>query len=235
MKLRHPLLIQVGCIGAACVIRSWMNTIRPEYDYRASGPQPVNPRCERIIYAFWHETMLTTTLFRTRIRALISHHADGEMVAQIFRHLRIGTVRGSTNHGGVGAMLRMVKASRDSHIGILPDGPRGPRRQVQPGLLFLAKHTGLPIIGVGVGFTNAWRARSWDHFAVPMPCSSVRIVTTAPLTVPAKSNSDDLESHRLDLENRMLAATDDAENWAAGRARARALTPSSACMPALSL
>jgi lysophospholipid acyltransferase (LPLAT)-like uncharacterized protein len=219
MKLRHPMLIQGWAIAAACVIRTWMNSIRTQHDYRASGPQPLNPRQQRIIYAFWHESMLTTTLFRTRIKALISQHADGEIVAQIFRHLRIGTVRGSTNRGGVGAMLRMVKASRNAHIGILPDGPRGPRRQVQPGLLALAKHTGLSIIGVGVGFTNAWRARSWDQFAVPMPCSSVRIVTTAPLGVPARSTSADLEEYRQELESRMLGATQDAEDWAAGRAR----------------
>jgi lysophospholipid acyltransferase (LPLAT)-like uncharacterized protein len=219
MKLRHPLVIQGWAIAAACLIRTWMNTIRVQSDYRASGRQPVNPRQERFIYAFWHESMLATTIFRTRIKALISQHADGEFVAQIFRHLRIGTVRGSTNRGGVGAMLRMVKASRDSHIGILPDGPRGPRRQVHPGLLSLAKHTGLPIIGVGVGFTNAWRFKSWDRFAVPMPCSSIRIVTTLPLGVPGTSNSDELEKYRVELENRMLGATKDAENWAAGRAR----------------
>src|ERR1700734_753550 len=163
MKLRHPWFIQGIGFAGACLVRVWMNSIRTEYDYAASGPQPVNPRKQRYIYAFWHESMLATTLFRTRIRALVSHHADGEIIAQIFRHLRIGTIRGSTNRGGIGAMIRMVKASGDSHIGILPDGPRGPRRVVQPGLILLAKLTGLPIIGVGVGFTNAWRIPSWDR------------------------------------------------------------------------
>jgi lysophospholipid acyltransferase (LPLAT)-like uncharacterized protein len=219
MKLRHPWLIQGIGIAGACLVRVWMNSIRPQYDYAASGPQPVNPRQQRYIYAFWHESMLATTLFRTRIRALVSHHADGEIIAQIFRHLRIGTIRGSTNRGGVGAMIRMVKASCDSHIGILPDGPRGPRRVVQPGLILLAKLTSLPIIGVGVGFTKAWRFSSWDRFAVPAPCSSVRIVTTTPLSVPERINSKEMEGYRLELERRMLFATDDAERWAAGRGR----------------
>ena len=221
MKLRHPWLIQAIGLAGAWVGRAWSNSLRVKCDYSASGPQPVNPRAQRFIYAFWHESMAATTLFRTRIRALVSHHADGEIIAQLFRHMRIGTVRSSTKRGGITALLKMVRACRDSHIGILPDGPRGPRRQVQPGLIFLAKHTGLPIIGVGVGFSNAWRAPSWDRFAVPMPYSCVRIVTTAPMVVPASFNAASMEQRRLDLEGQMLVATDLAERWAAGRRQAQ--------------
>ena len=55
-----------------------------------------------------------------------------------------------------------------------PDGPRGPRRKVQPGAVFLAAQTGLPIVPLGVAYANAWRAKSWDQFAVPKPFSQLR-------------------------------------------------------------
>jgi hypothetical protein len=34
------------------------------------------------------------------ILVLISQHADGELIAEVCRHLRFGLVRGSTTRGG---------------------------------------------------------------------------------------------------------------------------------------
>ncbi|MCS7272394.1 MAG: hypothetical protein NZ703_15025, partial [Gemmataceae bacterium] len=67
---------------------------------------------------------------------------------------------------------------------LTPDGPRGPRRHVQPGIVYLAARTGWPIVPIGVGFQKAWRMRSWDCFAVPRPFSRVRCLVGHPLHLP---------------------------------------------------
>ncbi len=178
MKLRHPLLLRVVGQLAALVIHGWMSTIRTKTDFRASGRRhPVNTRSQRYIYAFWHESILFPLKSRGKLAMLISQHADGELVAQICRHYRVKTIRGSKTRGGDSALLELIKVARDSNIGITPDGPRGPRRKVQPGVISLASLTGLPILSFGVGFVDAWRAKSWDRFAIPKLYSTMTAVS----------------------------------------------------------
>ena len=219
MKLRSPWLIKcVGLMGAS-ILRAWMGTVRTRLDFRSSGVHPVAPSPQRYIYAFWHETMLVAAMFRARASLLISQHADGEIIAQVARHFRVEAVRGSSTRGGASAVLQMIEASRRTHLVVTPDGPRGPRRKVQKGAIYLAARTGLPLVGFGAGFSHAWRARSWDRFAVPLPFSTVCLVGCQPLHVPPEADGTAIELYRSEFEARLLQATHDAENWAAGLPR----------------
>lgn len=219
MKLRHPLLIKGLGLAGALFIRQWMNTLNVRMDFSASGPHPADPRRERFIYVFWHETLLLSTSFRTKIHVLISQHADGELIAQMCRHLRIGVVRGSTTRGGAAGVWELLAVAKRTHLGITPDGPRGPRRRVQLGAIFLASKTGLPIVPFGVGYAKAWRARTWDRFAVPYPYSLATCVVAAPIVVPPDLSLNDLAHYRALVEDRLTVATDEAERWALGQRR----------------
>ena len=53
------------------------------------------------------------------------------------------------------------------HLAVTPDGPRGPRRVVQPGVVYLASRTGMRIVPIGVGHRRPWRMKSWDSFRDP--------------------------------------------------------------------
>lgn len=216
MKLRHPWLIQgLGLLGASC-IRAWRRTINLRLKSLGEDTHPLDPRKQRCIYAFWHESILATTLFRIRAQGLVSQHADGELMAQVYRHLRIGTIRGSTGRGGVSSLLKMIKACR-THLAIIPDGSRGPRHRVQPGTIFLASRTGLPLVGFAVGYTNVWRANSWDRFAVALPYSAVTCVFTASLKVPMDLDKQGLAEYALIFEKRLMDATEEAQRLATGR------------------
>ena len=72
--------------------------------------------------------MVAPLTTRAKIRVLISQHTDGELIAQICQRLGIGVIRGSTARGGSQALLEMIRSAGDGHLGITPDGPRGPRR-----------------------------------------------------------------------------------------------------------
>src|SRR5438093_1235620 len=76
-----------------------------------------------------------------RATVLISQHADGDLIARTAEHLGIDTVRGSTTRGGMQAIRELLQISRRTHLVITPDGPKGPRRTVQPGVIFLAAQT----------------------------------------------------------------------------------------------
>jgi lysophospholipid acyltransferase (LPLAT)-like uncharacterized protein len=214
MKLRHPWAIRIAAFFAAGLIRLWMGTVRYRFAGSEAGAHPADPRVGRFIYAFWHESLLVPTILKTTCRILSSQHADGELMAQVCRRLGFQVVRGSTTRGGVSALLELTTGGQAAHVAFTPDGPRGPRRRVQLGTVALASLTGLPIVAFGVGFSRAWRARSWDRFAVPRPFSTAFIVTAPVLHVPANLDREGLECHRLFLEQRLLDATATAESWA---------------------
>lgn len=216
MKMRHPGLIRGLGFVTGWVIQGWMSTIHYRLDTRTCGPQPVDPRRQRFIYALWHETILFLSRFRARANILISQHVDGEFITQACRHFRVGVVRGSSRRGGSGGVLELLSKSRRSHLVITPDGPRGPRRKLKPGVVFLASQSGLPILPVGVAFQKAWRAGSWDRFAVPCPGSTVFGVGAAPITVPPRLDHEGLSHYQALVETRLLEATDQAERWATG-------------------
>jgi lysophospholipid acyltransferase (LPLAT)-like uncharacterized protein len=194
-----------------------MGTLR--YRYRFLGPDvsPHSPMLAgRYLYAFWHEYLLhpAYNFGRPDIYVLISQHADGELIAEISQRLGFNVVRGSTTRGGVEALRQMVRLGREAHVAITPDGPRGPRREVQVGLVYLAARTGLPVVPLGVGFRSAWRARSWDRFAVPIPGTFATFVFGSPIVVPPGADREVLERYRVEVEEEMLHLTELAERWA---------------------
>jgi lysophospholipid acyltransferase (LPLAT)-like uncharacterized protein len=215
MKLRHPLLIRVVALFAAVILRVWLATVRIRTVSADGQSHPADPRRTRYIYAFWHETILAPLAARPPARALISQHADGELIAQVCGFMGLGVVRGSTARGGAQALMDMIRGAGEGlHLAITPDGPRGPRRELKPGLIVVASQTGDPIVPMGIGFTNALRAKSWDRFAVPLPFSTIVGVIPAPISIPSHLARGDLERYAQRVESEMLACTAAAEAWA---------------------
>jgi lysophospholipid acyltransferase (LPLAT)-like uncharacterized protein len=214
MKLRSPALIRLAAFLGALVIRCWMATVRYRIVSLDNCEHPADARSQRFIYAFWHETMLLPAVIKIKIQVLISQHADGELIAQICRYLGKGVIRGSSTRGGSQGLLQMLRSSRHSHLAITPDGPRGPRRRLQAGTVLLASASGLPIVPAGIGFSKAWRARSWDRFAVPYPWSTAICITASAIHVPPNINREQVEEYRRLVEQQLLKASEAAEAWA---------------------
>src|SRR5262245_23202021 len=218
MKIRHPALLAAGGFAAAMAIKALVASLRYRCRFADPTTDPTSPSVSgRFLYAFWHEDLLVPS-YRygwTPTKVLISQHADGELIAQTCRPLGLGVIRGSTTRGGVGALREILALEGRRHVVVTPDGPRGPRRRVQPGLTFLASRTGLPIVPSGFGYRKAWRLNSWDRFAVPTPFSPVVAVHGEPIRLPPNLGRDALERERVRVENAMLETTRLAEEWAA--------------------
>jgi hypothetical protein len=219
VKLRNPYLIKmVGWMGAG-VLRAWSSTLRCLFDTQGQQIVPWDPTLqERYIYALWHEGLLFLAALRSvaDVTALISRHADGELLAQVSRWFGLRTVRGSSGRGGMDAVEELLQAGKPSHLLVTPDGPLGPRRHVKRGLIYLASWTGLPIVPLGVGFRRAWRFNSWDRMALPKPWSTITCVVGPVIRVPSAINKGDSDQYRQLVEQSMAIATSAAEAWAAG-------------------
>ncbi|GMQ99897.1 MAG: hypothetical protein BMS9Abin18_0725 [Zetaproteobacteria bacterium] len=173
----------------ATVYHVFLHTIR----WTVLGPAYVPEQKELYLYAFWHARMLMMPHpFRRQWHGymLISDHRDGGFIADTMHLLGIPTVRGSTTRGGARAMLKMIRAVKDQrrHLGITPDGPKGPRETVSKGTVQLAIKTGLPVVPICYAASRCWRVNSWDRFYIPKPFSRGVFVFGDPIVVDAGDN-----------------------------------------------
>lgn len=137
----------VSFLGAATI-----RLLGKSMSLKSYGFEPVDRlyrEGRNIILAFWHGQQLMIPLgYRgPHPEILISQHRDGEIIYRIIKWFGFGAVRGSSTRGGHKALRQLIRLSRQGvDLVITPDGPKGPRHHVQPGVVALAKLTGLPII-----------------------------------------------------------------------------------------
>src|SRR5258707_3079323 len=162
----------------------------------------------RPIMAFWHGRVLTATYyFRNRaIVVMISENFDGEWIARIIESFGYGTSRGSTSRGGQRALLQLKREMEEGKpAGFAVDGPRRPARKVQPGVVWLAKLTGNPVVPFHLEASKYWALGSWDRTQIPKPFSTVALVVGTPIDVPADATEDIIEAKRLEVEAALLS------------------------------
>ena len=182
----------------------WLNT--EDYWFCIEDPQS-DPKLARQgnIYLFWHESMLFPLITHCGpdFSILVSRHRDGELITQVMRMFQGKTVRGSTSRGAARGLLEMMRNRPSKHLGITPDGPRGPRRVMQDGAIYLASRTGMPLVPAGFAFDGCWRVGSWDKMALPRPFRRAVAVAAAPIAVPDRLDRDGIEEYRKKAQGEM--------------------------------
>jgi lysophospholipid acyltransferase (LPLAT)-like uncharacterized protein len=169
-------------------LKMWSQTLRIEIDEKSL--QLVRTYRHRPkVCVLWHNRLFVAShLFQkyfrgTEMYGLISPSRDGAWLSEVYRNMGIHAIRGSTRRGGRNALIEMIDAIRKGHtVAITPDGPRGPRYFVKPGIITLAKETHVPILIAGIRMHSAWRFNSWDRFYLPKPFS--RISVTCGMILP---------------------------------------------------
>ena len=175
---------------------------------------------EKVIFALWHNRLaLSVILYRRyilkfaperRIAGMVSASRDGALLARIFEHFGVEAVRGSSSRRGGQALLELTTwAERGYDLAITPDGPRGPRYEVQDGVISTAQLTGLPIVPVSYHLNWKIQSKSWDRFQIPLPFARCEIVTGRVLRVPREASDAEREGLRKQLEAELRAITQD--------------------------
>lgn len=217
MKITTPFAIGGWSLVSTAAIRQWMGTLDYRVDYGDPEVDPVHPRFRGAkIYVFWHENILMPLYLRghSNISMLLSRHADANILDRVARMMGFGVVRGSTFRGGSVALRELAERAAVGNLTITPDGPRGPRRRLAPGCVFLASTLGIPIVAMGLGYDRPWRFGTWDRFALPRPWSRARGMVSRAIAVPANLDRDGLEVYRQGIEALLTHLSDAAEAWA---------------------
>ncbi len=168
----------------------------------------VNYPKEQFIFSMWHchQCLTYGVKDKSTFYALISASNDGEIIAKAAECLNIKSVRGSSKRRGVAASLELIEKLKEGNsVGIMVDGPRGPRGKVKDGIINISKISGVPIIPV------AWHSKSklffelntWDKFKVPIgPCQTVALYGD-PIHIPAELTKEETQEWCKKIESEM--------------------------------
>jgi lysophospholipid acyltransferase (LPLAT)-like uncharacterized protein len=162
-----------------------------------------------VLLALWHGRMVCgmPDYAGRRFAVLVSHSHDGELIARMLARFGYSTIRGSSSKGGARAVRELLgQVASDSVIVITPDGPRGPRHAMNPGLAWLARETGFPVLPLGYAAGAAWHLKSWDRFTIPK--FGARVVTCfgEPVRVAKAAGSAELAQATDAIRAGLIAA-----------------------------
>lgn len=139
-----------------------------------------------VIYGLWHCHVFFMPLLRRHggrpVSVLLSAHRDAQIVGVAAQMRGVDLVSGSSTRGGARAYLQLLQRLRHgAAVCMTPDGPRGPARQVKPGIVHLARQAGAVVVPVGLALTRRRCLRSWDRTVLPLPFGRVVFTLGPPL------------------------------------------------------
>jgi hypothetical protein len=103
-------------------------------------------------------------------------------------------------------MVRQVRLGR--HVALTVDGPKGPARVVQSGVVRLARLTEAWILPISFSSSRPLFLRSWDRYLVPKPFSRNVVAYGEPFAVP-QNMSDEVALAKIGAAlNEVTAAAD---------------------------
>jgi lysophospholipid acyltransferase (LPLAT)-like uncharacterized protein len=219
--------------GLGLLLAGYLKLVLASLRWRVEGqdiPEAAWARGGPVICCFWHGRIALSPpswpMDRVRAgtaqqpRALISLSPDGAFIAGAMARLGFPAIRGSSTKawdkakpkGGAAAFREVLRwLAGGGGVAITPDGPRGPAEQMAEGAVLLAKHSGAPVLLLGLASRPAIRLESWDRTVIPLPFARAAMVWDGPVEVPAGVDRDGLEALRLELQRRLSAATARAE------------------------
>ncbi|HVF09854.1 MAG TPA: lysophospholipid acyltransferase family protein [Abditibacteriaceae bacterium] len=162
------------------------------------------------LFVTWHDLSLTLVhMFRHKnIGVLMSRSRWGQLQAAFWRLSGFPTVWGSSKkREGIQALREAIRLLRTGQsFAFTPDGPKGPRHEAQPGVIFMASHTPTVIMAVGIAASSAWRLPTWDRYMIPKPFARVHVHIGEALKVPPNLSRDEMQHWRTTLEQALNEA-----------------------------
>ena len=211
-------LWRVGGFALIKLLNTWMSTLHFRMVRVDPTADPAHVQFEGpAIFVFWHEYIPLPVYTRPncRLAMLLSQHQDAEILSHLAYFAGFDTIRGSTSRGGTSALRELIEKGQGTNLAITPDGPRGPRRRLAQGCIYISSRLQIPIIPVGIGYDRPWRnKKAWDKFAIPRPYSKCRVVLGPKIQIEKDRTREQLEADRVWVEQQLNKLTTMAEEWA---------------------
>jgi hypothetical protein len=207
MKIKSTLLTKFAAWLLVRGIQTLYLTVRRDEVAVVEDTVPCRPNVQgRYLFCTWHDTIVMPLFHGKQIHTagMVSGHSDGSFLAYAMHYLHVKPVRGSSGTRGVKALREAITVAQDHHITITPDGPRGPRRKMKDGIVFLAAKSGRPIVPLAYRVSRCWRiSGKWTDLVIPKPFSKVTAFLDKPIYVPKNIGREELDSITEEIQQRL--------------------------------
>lgn len=205
VRINSPLAVKIAGRCAGSLMWGIFRTLR--YELHFSEVNPYNSAgADRFLFSVWHDSALLAAFGgrHKRTVALTSRHRDGTFVENILRAVNVRSVRGSSGKSGRRAALEILSRAKTHDFVITPDGPRGPRRTMSRGIVYLASKTGNAIVPTAFASSNPWEIRgSWTSLTIPKPFSRLVLLAGEPIKVPSALSDAEMQEYVESVQQRM--------------------------------
>jgi lysophospholipid acyltransferase (LPLAT)-like uncharacterized protein len=170
--LQNESVVRAVTFLASLYMRFVFKTTRWTY-LGQKHPEAELARDQGFIVSFWHQRLFMGVfgwVYKAPFSMIISAHKDGRLIAETVARFGILWIAGSSSKGGAQALRQAVRCLKNKEVvGITPDGPRGPRHQVQPGTIVMAQLAKVKVFPFTFSMTHCIHLKTWDQFVLPLP------------------------------------------------------------------
>jgi lysophospholipid acyltransferase (LPLAT)-like uncharacterized protein len=223
--LKTPVGAKFIAVMSKFVIRSILFTCK----FEIQGFEQFNATAKdkKCILMVWHNRLALVAEILNRYApqnsyaAVVSKSRDAEPLALLASSYKGKTIRVShdARYQALRKMMLHLKQKSDVII-ITPDGPRGPRYEVKPGIAVAARQSKAHIFPLAWSATKFWQLGTWDKMILPKPFStiSVRIGDSVQLNEDADGDLSHATAFlektlQHTVENTCQSLTSDIEKW----------------------
>ena len=145
-------------------------------------PMPQNPA----VYCIWHESLLLYFVAFNRVKkqAWMNHPAWYMKPVHVLLHLT-GIEHicfGSSGNSGKAALENVIGYLKQGYsTTVASDGPAGPPQLLKPGVLFMSRDAGIPVVPLRLLCSKTWRLGGWDRKFVPSLFSEITVHVGEPI------------------------------------------------------
>lgn len=210
--LKSPFFARLIAFVSKWAIRMILFTCRFEVEGMAEFN--IQSKKRRCILMLWHNrlTLVAEILHRyapeNDYAAVVSNSRDAEPLALLASSYNGKTIRVShdARFAALRKMTHHLKESSDVII-ITPDGPRGPRYEVKPGIALAAKQSAALVFPFGWSCSRFWQLGTWDKMILPKPFSTIVVKIGESVELAKESEND---SAAIYLEKRLTKTVNEA-------------------------
>ena len=169
-----PVVVRVFAtplVNALC--RSWRYRTHGEERWQRALTDP-----KPYVFVLWHEAILPLLWHQQHkgISIVVSQGREGRYIGDYASGLGYRLLSGSSSRGGPRALLGAVRSLEEGFpVAITPDGPKGPRREMKPGVVQAAQRAGSLVVPLHAIATPVWEVGSWDRMVIPKPRAEVLV------------------------------------------------------------
>ncbi len=163
---------------------------------------------EKCMIMLWHNRLTIIPFILSHYTpqflyaALVSNHRDGDILSSLIHSFHNGrTIRSSpkSRYRALRDIIRHVDEGKQIVI-ITPDGPRGPRYEMKPGIAIAALETHAFVFPLNWEAKAYWEIKSWDRLRFPKPFTTIRVSFAMPIRFNPL-HSPNLEEAKQILKN----------------------------------